>query len=174
MVDTHMLSTLISLEISNADSPKKEDKTSVFYTREFRISTGDMRQIFHSMLHDGFDMNPHIFYWVNRLEDPKTKESDIFTLRYGGQTTDSPWKRHTSGLCNKGLKSFMGHFIRVVGMNCPHVLENARIYTVLGISVPGLPKAQVDLDVQEQVLIALFGDCVLNTQLGGKDMIQMI
>lgn len=169
---THILSGMIKLEISDANSARVPDNSSSFYIREFQMKVEDAREIFRSMLHDGFDMDPHIFLWMERIEDVNTANTSYLTLRYCGQTKNKPWDRHQSDMYNKELRSFMGQFYKTAGMLRPSVLAEAKVYTVVDVSSP-TPMTQEEIDIQEQVLITAFGDGVLNTQPGGKDIIQL-
>jgi hypothetical protein len=59
-------------------------------------------------------------------------------------------------------------------MICPWVLENARVFVLVEASSNiGISLSQDLLDTREQALIALFGDGVLNTEHGGKDIITL-
>jgi hypothetical protein len=166
-----MLQCMIKLEPSTPDTNPLQGEARVstyFYVREFEITAVDARNVLTSMLHDGYDMNPNIFYWMERLNG--MHDSAIITLRYCGQTKNRPWDRHVDDVYSKSLKTFLGRFHKTVGMICPRVLAAARVFTVVdATALQGL--AQKYKDTTEQILIALFGDSVLNTEQGGKDFI---
>jgi hypothetical protein len=168
----HMLSTMLKLQVSDPNSAPVSETSSLFYIREFHVKVQDLKQIFRSMLHDGYDMNPRIFIWMERIEDQNVADSSYLTLRYCGQTKNSPWDRHVSDMYSTSLRSFLGQFYRTAGFACPWVLPEAKVWLVVDAS-SAAPVAQQHIDLQEQVLIALFGDCVLNTEHGGKDIITM-
>jgi hypothetical protein len=98
--------------------------------------------------------------------------SDItyVTLRYCGQTSGRPWERHWPDLYKSSLKTWLAQFHKTVGMMCPGVLTSVTVHTVTGAQLI-IPLAAETLDLREQALIALFGDNVLNTEFGGKNII---
>jgi hypothetical protein len=165
---THILQNMLTLETSSADSPDPAPKSNVFYIRAFTMRVRDIRDVCQGMLHDGYDMNPRIFAWLERIEG--ISDNAYFTLRYCGQSQNKPWDRHVSDIYSKSLKSFLGQFLKTVGMMCSDVLSSATVHVVAKAST----KLQLDpeiLDLREQTLIALFGDGVLNTEVGGKDIV---
>jgi hypothetical protein len=166
-----MLNRMLSLKINTADSPHPLPGSNNFYIRSFTMRVRDIWDVSQSMLHDGYDMNTRVFSWMERIE--ALDGNTYLTLRYCGQSQNRPWDRHVSDIYSKSLKSFMGQFLKTVGMLCPDVLKNATVHTV----TKAASTLQLDadyLDLKEQVLIALFGDGVLNTEIGGKNSIILV
>jgi hypothetical protein len=166
-----MLSMMLSLEINTADSPHPLINSNNFYIRSFTMRVRNIWDVLQSMLHDGYDANPRIFSWMERIE--ALDGNTYLTLRYCGQSQNRPWDRHVSDIYSKSLKSFLGQFLKTVGMLCPDVLKNATVHTV----TKATSTLQLDaayLDLREQVLIALLGDGVLNTEIGGKNPIVLV
>jgi hypothetical protein len=171
-VPTHILSNMIKLNSSDPDTAPLPEGSVSLYIRELQMQVEDMNNVLNSMLHDGYDMNPHIFYWMERVQD--MADVSYVTLRYIGQTKNKPWDRHQSDIYSVSLRSFLGHFLRTAGMVCPWVLQQAKVFVVSEASSShGAPMSQDHIDAQEQALIALFGDGVLNTDYGGKEVIAL-
>jgi hypothetical protein len=171
-VSIQMLNDMLKLEMSTPDSPLPPPNSVLFYVRTFTIKVADLRNVLHAMLHDGYDMNEHIFVWLERIDEM----SDIayMTLRYCGQSKNRPWDRHVSDVYSTSLRSFLGQFLKTIGLICPSVLESARVQVVVHASATfGMPMGPNMQDLNEQVLIALFGDGVLNSEAGGHDTIAL-
>jgi hypothetical protein len=83
---------------------------------------------------------------------------------------ERPWDRHVSDIYKIFLNTWLAQFHKTVGMMCPSVLASATVHTVKGAEFPVSLPADI-FDVREQALIALFGDGVLNTEFGGKDIV---
>jgi hypothetical protein len=117
----------------------------------------------------GHELGGRVFEWLERLEH--LDDHAYVTLRYCGQTKNKPWDRHVSDIYSTSLSGFLARFFRTVALYCPEVLSRATVQVVrlAGLEVK-LHAALVNL--REQVLIALFGDGVLNAQPGGKDVMK--
>lgn len=166
-VPTYLFDQLLSLEPSVPDSPPPSVNNTCFYVRSFTIKVRDLRNVFHELLDDGYDMNDRVFTWIERIElEP---ENAYVTLRYCGQTQNRPWDRHVSDIYSTSLKSFVGRFLKTVGKWCSQVLSEAVVQVVSGATAT-VPLTVDILDLREQVLIALIGDGSLNTEAGGKDI----
>lgn len=165
-----MLQEMLSLEQSTADSPDPPKNANMFYIRTFMMRVRDIRSVFQAMLHDGYDNNPRIFAWMERIESHDVSDNQYLTLRYCGQSRNKPWDRHVSDIYSKSLKTFLAQFLKTLSMICPDVLSSSSIHTVI-MATSTVPLGADILDIREQVLISLFGDSVLNTEVGGKDVI---
>jgi hypothetical protein len=171
-IGTHMLKDMLVLEDSTPDSPNPPPNSVLFYIRTFTMQVNDLHNVLHAMLHDGFDMNERIYVWLERIED--MSDVSYVTLRYCGQSKNRPWDRHTSDIYSTSLRSFFNRFLKTSGMLCPSVLQNAKVQVVEHASMTsGAPVGAELLDATEQVLIALFGDSVLNTEAGGNSTVSL-
>ncbi|CAN9092100.1 unnamed protein product [Alternaria alternata] len=171
-VSTHQLNSMLKLEQSTPDSPEPAPNSTLFYVRSFTMTVKDMHDVFQSMLHDRFDMNGRIFGWLEIIDG--WRHNVCMTLRYIGQSKNKPWDRHSSDIYSKSLRSFMNRFLKTVGMVCPAVLEQAVVHVFTNASATGgAPLGPNIIELHEQVLIALFGDGVLNTEAGGNDMVAL-
>lgn len=160
---------MLVLKVNNADSPYPPLTANTFYVRTFTFKVEDARAVFQAMLHDGWDSNPNIFAILERLE--LLNASEQVELRYCGQVSGHkrPWERHLSDIYDKSLKTWFAQFIKTVGMIALDTLKTSQVHTIeRAYSAVGLSDDVVDL--REQILIALFGDSVLNSEFGGKNM----
>src|SRR5689334_12732303 len=98
-LDSNQLAHIMPLLEWNADSDKvpTEDSTNRLYIRTFAVSVGLLRGILLDMVTDGWDGLERVRYWQQRIED-EDNDDTIFTFRYCGQTTGSPWERHTGDM----------------------------------------------------------------------------
>jgi hypothetical protein len=120
------------------------------------------------MLHDGYDMSEHIFVWLEGIFG--MSDDSYMTLRYCGKSNNRPWDRHDSDVYFTSLRSFLGQFLKILGLICPYVLETARVHVVVYASpISGAPIDPNMRDLNEQVLVALFGEGILNSEAGGDD-----
>jgi hypothetical protein len=171
-VGTHMLKDMLVLEDSTPDSPNPPPHSVLFYIRTFTVQVKDLHDVLHAMLHDGFDMNARIYVWLERIED--MSNISYVTMRYCGQSKNRPWDRHTSDIYSTSLRSFFNRFLKTCGMICPSVLQSATVQVVRHASMTsGAPIGAELVDTTEQVLIALFGDSVLNTEAGGNTTVSL-
>jgi hypothetical protein len=114
-----------------------------------------------------YDMNGRIFDWLKRLDS--MKDTAYVTLRYCGQTKNRPWDRHVSDIYSTSLSGFLAGFFKALGKYCSEVFASAAVQVVVDASTE-LALASAHLNLREQVLIALFGDGVLNLQAGGNNV----
>ena len=169
VVPTWWLEFMLVIKVNNADSPYPPPTGNTFYIRTFTFKVEDARAVFQAMLHDSWDSNPNIFAILERLE--LLNASDQVELRYCGQVSghDRPWERHLSDIYKTSLKTWFAQFVKTVGMIAVDALRTSQVHTVeKAHSAAGLSDDVVDL--REQILIALFGDSVLNSEFGGKNM----
>ncbi|KAJ4382743.1 hypothetical protein N0V86_001965 [Didymella sp. IMI 355093] len=124
--DDVMLNQIFDLEQVTADTPAPPPNSKMFYVRSFQLSVLQLREVITCMLFDGYDMNPWIFAWLEKL----TGLSDV-----------------------------------------THVLTQATVHTFTLANAMGMAVDDDLMNFYEQLLVALFGDCLLNTELGGKDVI---
>jgi hypothetical protein len=164
-----MLESLISLDEWNADTPTSTSKSNLLYIRTFQVPVALLLNVLDDMYDEGFGTHERIHYWQKRIAEEE--DGAVYTLRYCGQTTGSPWERHRGDMYNQ-LQTFFGRFLRVLGQSAQgvKVLSGAKVHTVSNALVQASSETS---DLREQILIALFGDGVLNTQAGGKDVITL-
>ncbi|KAJ4381876.1 hypothetical protein N0V86_003243 [Didymella sp. IMI 355093] len=153
---------------ADSDKVEGEDRTNRLYIRTFAVRVGLLRGILIDMITDGWDGLERVRYWQQRIED-ENDDDTIFTLRYCGQTKGSPWERHTGDMYSS-LETFLGRFMVLLGQSDEgkKVLHDVKVHTVAG-AIEYVSQDRADL--REQIVIALFRDCLLNTQTGGKDVI---
>ncbi|KAH6637892.1 hypothetical protein C7974DRAFT_149749 [Boeremia exigua] len=167
-----MLETLILLHEWNADSPKVDPNSAVnrLYIRTLEVPVALLKGILNDMSEQGYNTLERVHYWQQRIEEEMDDET-IFTLRYCGQTKDSPWVRHTSDMYSS-IETFFGRFMLSLGQSEEgrKVLRAIKVHSVAG-AIETVSREQADL--REQILIAMFRDCSLNTQAGGKDVITL-
>ncbi|EAT78581.2 hypothetical protein SNOG_13956 [Parastagonospora nodorum SN15] len=167
-----MLESLIALDEWTADTSNTGAKSNLLYIRTFQVPVALLQQTLDNMLEDGYGTHDRIHYWQNRIsEEGAAEDGTVYTLRYCGQTTGSPWERHRGDMYNQ-LQTFLGRLLRVLGQTAQgvKVLTSAKVHTVSA----ALTQASTEIsDLREQILIALFGDGALNTQAGGKDVITL-
>jgi hypothetical protein len=159
--------TLLDLAPSTPDSAQPVKNSVSFYIRSFSMQISDLRYVLDDMMQAGHELGGRVFGWLERLE--YLDNHAYVTLRYCGQTKNRPWDRHVSDIYSTSLSGFLPRFFKTVALYCPEVLSKASVQVVrlAGLEVK-LHPAHVNL--REQVLIALFGDGVLNAQAGGKDV----
>jgi hypothetical protein len=165
-----MLESLIALDEWTADTPTAPNKSNLLYIRTFRVPAELLLKVLDDMYEEGFGTHERIHYWQKRVAEEEDVKV-IYTLRYCGQTTGSPWERHRGDMYNQ-LQTFFGRFLRVLGQSAQgvKVLSSAQVHTVSSALVQASTETS---DLREQVLIALFGDGALNTQAGGKDVVTL-
>ncbi|KAF1843744.1 uncharacterized protein K460DRAFT_408067 [Cucurbitaria berberidis CBS 394.84] len=165
-VPTYMIDALLNLEPSTPNSKVTGPNVIPFYIRSFNIQTADLREILRELLDDGYDLMGRVFLWLQRMDNED--DNAYVILRYCGQTKNRPWDRHVSDTYSTSLSGLFDHFLKKLGQRCCAVLTEALVQVVVDASTElHLPVAQLNL--REQVLIAIFGDGVLNLQSGGKD-----
>ena len=168
-VSTDALSKILTLERITSASPKppKGFKGAFFYIREFTMTAGELSEVLTRLLYENDNVSDYkgVFAWLERLQNEPA--DTYFTLRYCGQTKKSPWIRHLQDVKKKSNHSCFGKFLQIVRELYPPVLEEAVIYSVSGACTE-VPLSTDILDQREQVLIALFGHGLLNTESGGK------
>lgn len=162
-----MADGLLHLESSNPDSSVPGPTATALYIRSFTIRIIDLRKVLKNTIKDGYDMHERAFDWLQRFEGKD--DNSYVTLRYCGQTKNKPWGRHVSDIYSTSLSEFLGRFFKLLGKRCPDVLSSATVQTVVRASTE-LPLSYTHLNFREQVLIALFGDGVLNLQARGKNL----
>jgi hypothetical protein len=166
-----MLESLIALDEWNADTPAAPNKSNLLYIRTFQVPVALLLKVLDNMYDEGFGTHDRIHYWQKRIAEEEVDGDVVYTLRYCGQTTGSPWERHRGDMYNQ-LKTFFGRFLRVLGQTAQgvKVLSSAKVHTVSST----LSHASTETsDLREQILVALFGDGALNTQAGGKDVVTL-
>jgi hypothetical protein len=99
---------------------------AVFYLREFNMTVIEAREIFETMLLDGFDMNRNLYAWWEMVTH--MRDSDTITLRYIGQTNRDPWARHRSDVHSTSLRSFLGRYYLTAFTHCERVVKEAKIF----------------------------------------------
>ncbi|CAN9097540.1 unnamed protein product [Alternaria alternata] len=166
----HMLEAIIALDVWTADTPNPSVGANLLYIRTFQIPASFLQTILNEIVEEGFDTNDRVQFWQKRIDEEATGDV-LFTLRYCGQTTGNPWERHRGDMYGK-LSTFFGRFLKVLGKTEEgrKVLHDVKIHTVAGAITP---VSEDTSNLREQILIALFGDCALNTQAGGKDVITL-
>ncbi|RAR06499.1 hypothetical protein DDE82_003320 [Stemphylium lycopersici] len=171
-VNLAMLSNMMTLVPSNPDSDRPPRTPNSIYIRTYSILVKELRDIFQCMLHDGFNSNSNMFSCLERLQE--MEDNDYVTLRYCGQTSgvDRPWERHVSDIYKTSLKTWLAQFHKTLGLINNDIISGILVHAVYkACSAEGVRLSPDIVDLREQILIALFGDGVLNTEFGGKDII---
>jgi hypothetical protein len=166
-VPADLINTLLALQPSTPDSPKPKpsDNSTKYYIRTYVIQVAHFRTILAELVDDGYGSFDQVPYWLKITDDMDIKSK--ITLRYCGQTKNRPWDRHVADVSSSAESSFIVRFFRLLAKTCPNVLSNTTVQTVTRVSTAFKLLAK-DLDLQEQVLIALFGDGTLNIEAGGN------
>ncbi|KAH7379386.1 hypothetical protein DE146DRAFT_626241 [Phaeosphaeria sp. MPI-PUGE-AT-0046c] len=168
-----MLDALIALDEWTADTPAPSTASNLLYLRTFEVSAEVLQDALDVMDKEGYGTHERVQHWQKRLdEDLNVGEIPaVYTLRYCGQTTGSPWERHRGDMYGQ-LKTFFGRFLKVLGQTPEgiEVLKGAKVHT---LSDAFQQVSTQTADLREQIIIALFGDGTLNSQAGGKDIITL-
>ena len=158
---------LLNLQPSTPDTYPPGLNFTSFYIRSYTIQISDLRNVLNDLTQAGYDMNGLVFDWLKRLDS--MEDTAYVTLRYCGQTRNRPWDRHVSDIYSTFLSDFLARFFKALGRYCSEVLASAAVQVFVDAGAE-LALASAHLNLREQVLIALFGDGVLNLQAGGKNV----
>lgn len=139
----------------------------VFYIREFPMTADEACKILERMHNDLYDMHPNFYGWWERVH--MMQPSDQIIFRYCGQTKNEPWDRHRDDIYSSSLKTFLSRFVLTINDLDPQLITDAKVYEVVRARAPK-DSAKELKDLTEQTLILMFGDGLLNTEFGGKDV----
>lgn len=175
---TNILLRMLNLQpltANNKMKPKERIKFNlkwdmVYYIREFPMTAGQACKVLETLHLDLYDMHPNFYGWWERVR--VMQPSDMIIFRYCGQTKNEPWDRHKDDVYSTSLKTFLSRFILTLNAVDPQLLVNAKVYEVVSARSPKNSSQELK-DITEQTLIAMFGDGLLNTEFGGKDVITL-
>ena len=120
--------------------------------------------ILEGLVDDGFGSIEQVTRWLEQLENLPLLSYVV--VRYCGKPQGPAWTRHSADIYSSTSTRFIVRFFRRIGSLCPNVLAQAIVQTVVPITTT-FKLSTKEADLQDSVLIALFGDSTLNLEAGG-------
>ncbi|KAK3080860.1 hypothetical protein LTS18_012428, partial [Coniosporium uncinatum] len=162
LASADVVSSMMAME-NPSDHTDDPDRT-IFYVRTFAMEARELAHTVQEMQENGYDYIEKLFAWGEMIRNLEPEA--IVCLRYVSQTTRSARLRHQEDLSNI-RDSFAIRYLNLLESLYPEVIEAAVVQEVDRATIT-IPVGQQVKDMQEQYLIALFGDSVLNADVEGE------
>lgn len=159
---------LFDLRHSDRSSVVQGPEVTIFYVRTFSFTKDELLHVLMELRELREVDYPKSFVWIERLE-PEHHEAEIH-LRYCGMTTGmNAYQRHDRDIHHFYKPSSFMNFLHVTDSLYPDIVQSAKVQEFCKATFEFNATRKTHMSLREQMIIAIFGDSVLNTEAGGSD-----